>query len=89
MSEIQPVQSTKLQLPQTDALRAVTASVKGGGVGGQLDTSSTITSMTELKAQAPELHTQMMESLARNICRDMKKHQDKIKKIMREGRNHS
>lgn len=54
---------------------------------GSLTTSTTISSLDQLKKKAPKLYKQMLEGIAMNICRDMKDHQERLKKLMREATN--
>lgn len=49
--------------------------------------STEIGSLAELKKQAPEVHEKMMMGIAYGIVRDMRKHQERLKKMMREGRS--
>lgn len=44
--------------------------------------------LDELKQKAPEVYQKMMEGIAMDICREMQRHQDDIKKINREAKRH-
>lgn len=48
---------------------------------------ATISSMSDLKEKAPEMHKAMMQGLAMNICNGMQKHQQRFKEILRKGRS--
>ncbi|WP_166156414.1 hypothetical protein [Neochlamydia sp. AcF84] len=48
---------------------------------------ATISSMSDLKEKAPEMHKAMMQGLAMNICNSMQKHQQRFKEILRKGRS--
>lgn len=48
-------------------------------------TQTTISSVAQLREIAPEVYDKMMQGIAMQICNEMKKHQDEIKKIMRDA----
>jgi hypothetical protein len=48
--------------------------------------STKLSSVGDLQKQAPEVYKAMLEGIAINICNEMKDHQDRIKKMMQEGR---
>lgn len=54
-----------------------------------LTSSSTISSLADLKKKAPAVYKMMMEGIAMNICNEMQKHQERLKQIMREGERES
>lgn len=56
----------------------------GGDSGDTM--SSQVSSMADLKTQAPKVYNAMMEGIAMNICNEMKKHQDHLKQMMDESR---
>lgn len=57
----------------------------GGRPQGKVTGATPIKSLEDLKEVSPELYRQMMESIGMNICNESKKHQDEIKRLMREG----
>ena len=50
-----------------------------------LTMSSKISSLAELKKKAPDVYNQMMQGIGMEICREMQAHQERLKKLMREG----
>lgn len=52
---------------------------------GGATTSTKIGSLNDLKEKSPELYNKMMQGIATNICNEMKDHQDRLKRLMREG----
>lgn len=48
--------------------------------------SGTVSSMADLKEQAPEVYKAMMQGIAMNICRDMEHHQARLHKLHEEFR---
>jgi hypothetical protein len=53
---------------------------------GEKATSSTkIRTLADLKSKAPEIWQKMLESLGMKICNEMRQHQERLKKLMREG----
>lgn len=47
-----------------------------------------VSNAANLKEEAPEVHEAMLRAAARDICDDLKKHAERMKKIMREGQRH-
>lgn len=44
-----------------------------------------LNSLADLKKKAPELYEKMMQGIAMSVCRDMQHHQERLKKMMRQG----
>jgi hypothetical protein len=66
---------------------SASSTVPGTGLtAAQIDSSSSVSSMADLKEKSPEVYNAMMQGVAMKICNEMKSHQDRIKKIMRENR---
>lgn len=55
------------------------------GSSGTVNASTPIGSMADLKMKAPELFDAMMRGLAETIVNEMREHQERLKKMMREG----
>lgn len=51
----------------------------------EVTSSTKINSMADLKSEAPDLYNKMMESIAMKICNGMKRHQDRLKRLMRDS----
>lgn len=51
--------------------------------------ATTFNSLGDLKEKAPHVYNKMLECMAMEICREMDKHQNKMKKIQREASRHS
>ncbi len=84
MSEIQATEGP--QGPQADPNAAVDAKGKPKGLPGDVDPNMKISTMAQLKAQAPEVYDKMLESFAQNMLREMRDHQERLKKAMRKMR---
>jgi hypothetical protein len=48
--------------------------------------SGKVRNLEELKKEAPEIYNMMLMGIATNICNEMKAQQERLKKLMREGR---
>lgn len=46
-----------------------------------------VSSMADLKEKAPEVYRAMIQGIGMNICNEMRKHQRRLKEIMRKARN--
>jgi hypothetical protein len=71
----------------TESTSETSSSSEGGSGGGgpeEINGSTIIRSLAELKEKAPEVYQKMLEGMASNMCQEMKRNQDRIKKIMRE-----
>lgn len=53
--------------------------------GGEVNSNTKINSLKDLKEKAPELYNKMLESIAMHICGEMREHQDRLKRMMREA----
>lgn len=83
----------------TTAIAAATAdpSKAGAAAGAQtpaaganskeVDSLTTIGSMEELKKKAPEVYNMMMQGLATNIVNEMRRRDERLKKMWRENRS--
>ncbi len=65
------------------------ASAATGSSGGAVASSSgggesAISSLADLQKQSPEVYRAMMQGIAIHICDDMKKHQERLKQLMRQ-----
>jgi hypothetical protein len=54
-----------------------------------VDMGTTISSLAELKSKAPEVWFAMMQGIAMNVCQDIERQQDHLKKAMKRMREHS
>lgn len=52
----------------------------------EFSTDTIIKNVADLKEQAPEVYQKMMEGIAMTIVREMKEHEERLKKMQREGR---
>lgn len=82
--------------PPTTNSTSSTAAAKGpgapggGGAGAAADMNATsVSSVADLKEQAPKVYNAMMQGIAMDICNSMKKHQDHLKQMMDEARRNS
>jgi len=67
----------------TTAAAAVTA--HSGKSGGGISSSTTVSSLADLKLKAPKVYQAMMEGIAMDICNDMQAAQQRLKDIMDEA----
>lgn len=81
-----PVSSVNSSTPVAPATAAEAAK---SGSSGQVNASTNISSLAELKEKAPKVYQQMMISVATTIVNDMKARQDHIKQIWAEARRNS
>lgn len=67
------------------AANPITAAAVASTHGGeQITSKTTISSLEDLKKKSPKLYQQMMMGIGMSICREMQRHQDDLKKLMRE-----
>lgn len=59
---------------------------KASGSHAKVTGNTKISSLEDLRKKAPKVWKQMMLGIAMNICNEMKKSQERIKKLMREAR---
>jgi len=87
MDTINPVSQPEASLPVApSAANPTTAgAIASQNSQGGPTTSTKISSMADLKREAPEMYNKMLESIGMKICHDMKDHQDRLKRLMREG----
>ncbi|NGX43692.1 MAG: hypothetical protein K940chlam7_01992 [Chlamydiae bacterium] len=81
----EPISTTPIQPSSTDPTTAGEAA-RAHKTTKEFSTSTEISSIAELKELAPEVHEKMMIGIAFTIIRSMREHMDRLKKMMREGR---
>lgn len=64
---------------------AITAGAIAQTHGGEVTSKTMIGSIEDLKKKAPEVYKKMMEGIAMNIVGEMRHHQERLKKLMRES----
>ena len=88
-SPVQPTAQTSIAPPTAVTPSSANASTAGAvasaNAPASLTSASTISSMDDLKKKAPKLYNTMLQGIAMSICQDMEHHQDRLKKLMREG----
>jgi hypothetical protein len=57
----------------------------GGGGAGDVTTATTVSSLADLKAKAPTLYKEMMQSIAMDICTQMQASQSRLKQMWSGG----
>lgn len=72
--------------PVTTATAANPTTAQEETASGGMDqsVSTTVSSMADLKTQAPQVYNAMMQGIGMNICNDMQHHQDQLKQLMDE-----
>ncbi|MDP1835628.1 MAG: hypothetical protein Q8K75_06820 [Chlamydiales bacterium] len=80
-SEVPEVQSGEEVVAQQAVVAAGTPKK-----GSEASAASTfVSNANDLKEKAPEVYNAMVDSLARKMCDDLRRHAERMKKIMREG----
>ena len=86
-----PIQQSNPQPIQTAAVVPSSANpttagaVASSNAPGGVTSATVISSLEELKKQAPEVYNKMLQGIATNICSEMKAHQERLKQLMRKG----
>lgn len=82
----QEIQSTQAAAPSNSAPSKSTsgATQPGAPNSSEVNSSTTITSLEELKSKAPEVWQKMLEGIGMNICNEMRRHEDRIKELRRQ-----
>ncbi len=87
MSE--PVHFVKENSPTFEEVASPERAKAAGGFESVLAEDNGFSTVTDLKLKAPEAFKGIMESMAREICRQAKKGSDRIKAAMKEGEDRS
>lgn len=86
MSQVQAIDSSGSATPaaavQSTAVSPSTAGQVASANASATDSNTTISSLEDLRKKSPKVYKLMIESLGRQICSEMKKHSDKLKKMM-------
>jgi len=86
ISGVQP-QSSPPPVVAPSSANPATAGAVASANGGEANSTTKISSIEDLKKKSPELYQKMLEGIGMAICNDMKEHQNRLKKLMREGNN--
>jgi len=84
MSE--PIDPSQMIEQPEAAQEVVEPTAQASSQEGQVNAMTKIGSMAELREKAPEVYKKMMEGLAMNMINEMRRRQDRLKKMMREYR---
>lgn len=86
-----PIPSASAAQPtSTNAATASAAiSQKTVAAGDETSGSSRFNSLADLKEKSPKVYNAMMVGIAQNICRDMEDGQQRLKRLMEEGRRNN
>lgn len=71
--------------PAGAAQQAKSAEYSNNVSHGEVNSSTPIKSLSDLKNKAPKVYNQMLLSVMLLILHDMKEHQDRFKQIIKEG----
>ncbi len=77
------------QLRRTRQPRARLSAKKTVAAGDETSGSSRFNSLADLKEKSPKVYNAMMVGIAQNICRDMEDGQQRLKRLMEEGRRNN
>lgn len=85
-----PVVATTSQAsPVATATALSKDTVTAGGIAQTYNraasSSTTVSSLEDLKKKDPKLYHMMMQGIAMNICREMQHHQEHLKQTMRKA----
>ena len=69
----------------TDPAAAAQAAAQNPSAPATLTAASTVSSMADFKAKAPELYNAMMQGIATNIINESQHASDRLKDIIRQG----
>lgn len=86
MASPNPVAPTPPAAPSSAHVSTAEAVASANAPSG-VTTHTKINSLQDLKKKAPQVYKMMMEGIAMNICNEMRSHQERLKKMMREGEN--
>lgn len=70
---------------QTASTTSTTTSTSPSGDGDGYTTSTTVSSLADLKEKAPQVYEAMMQGIGMNMVNKMRRDQEHLKQIMREG----
>lgn len=86
VDETGSVSSTNQAAAQSQQVSdAAKPAAKEGSKEGGYTTATKIATMAELKEKAPEVHNETLKGIAMQIVSDMRRHADRLKKLMREA----
>ena len=78
--------STTQVQPTSQNAATAEASATANANKKDFDMDTKISDTADLKNKAPEVWDKMMQGIAQNIIKDMRQRQERLKKMMREGR---
>jgi len=82
---VQPVESSASESTAPVEEAGKTPQGKEGASGYTSETE--VASLADLHAKAPEVYNAMLKGIAQNIVGEMREHQERLKKMMREARD--
>lgn len=59
---------------------------EGKGKPGEVTGGTKIANIDEFQKVAPDVYKKTLEGIGSTICKEMRQHQERLKKLMREGR---
>ncbi|CCB85665.1 MULTISPECIES: hypothetical protein [Parachlamydia] len=84
-----PQAATPVASTSSSTSTSSTTSTTATGTTGNYTSTTSINSLADLKKKAPKVYNAMMQGIAMNICNEMKAHQDRLKKMMRDAQSAS
>ncbi len=72
--------------PASESTASTGQAGPSGAAAAGFDTKTTVSSLAELKAVAPQVWNAMLQGIAQNICIEMKRQQDHLVEISRQAR---
>ncbi|QLH36656.1 MAG: hypothetical protein HWD61_11390 [Parachlamydiaceae bacterium] len=83
------VDKAELILPSAYEAGEVNQTNQSPQVSGQADEGKmdSVSTMGDLKEKAPEVYRAMLQGIAMNVCDEMRRHQRRLKEIMRKARS--
>ena len=84
MSQSNPISAPEPVASSPPSTTAVTGDAVSQAGAAQANSNTRISSLSDLKAKAPEVWQKMLEGIGMKICNEMREHQDRLKKIRRD-----
>ena len=78
-----PIANAPTSTDPTTATNQASAQKTTDGGAGSFDSSSTVSSLNDLKEKAPKVYKAMVMGIAQNICNEMQHSQERLKKTMK------
>lgn len=82
---VTPPASSQAAAPSSANAVTAGAVASANAPAGEITGNTKIDSLADLKKKAPKLYNKMLEGIGMQICGEMREHQDRLKRLMREA----